>query len=78
MKALRILSLGLGLVSLVGCTTFEPHPIAPSDEMRGPGLFSGPEGKFNIPLFDSEKSEDHQTLNDLKLDNDNKTYERGY
>jgi hypothetical protein len=50
------------LMIVGGCSSFQPEPITPSDEMRGPGLFSGPEGVFKIPLFNSSSLCSDKTL----------------
>jgi len=52
-KSIHIIWLFFFLLS--GCEGFKQEPICPNDSMPGPGLFSGPEGGFLIPLPDSWK-----------------------
>lgn len=33
-----------------GCSDFKSHPIERADTMKGPGLFTGPEGEYLLPL----------------------------
>lgn len=51
----------LGFLSLQGCSSFSPEPIESNDAIKGPGLLTGPTGKYTISIPSFRRIEAEKT-----------------
>tara|TARA_R110002050_G_scaffold847_7_gene6075 strand:- start:49246 stop:49437 length:192 start_codon:yes stop_codon:yes gene_type:complete len=51
----KLLSALFAILTLVSCSNYEGQEVLPTDQVNGPGLFTGEKGEFEISINDHSK-----------------------